>query len=269
MNSTLSRVRLHVTFRFWGPDATMPMQRKVFRIEQMNPAHVPAPAGNGAMSSGATSGGISGLQQHEIITELKALRDLIERRITPAADLDAGQFGPSGLRQLKDETDSIQRAIARTKQEIATLHFGAFNTHGQARATQELDAVVDGTERATQQILEAAETIEEAANSLSASVKGEQDRALAQDIRDCVIRVFEACNFQDISGQRIAKVLATLKFIEDRIAHMLEIWGGSEVLRDYSPTQGQAEKKFLHGPKLDGDQDHASQEDVDAMFAKG
>src|SRR5262249_27799011 len=199
-----------------GSRNAKPMQRKVFRIEQMDAGRASTHVANGGAPG-------SGMQQQEILTELKALRDLIELRLNGEVSegLDIAQFGANGLRRLKDETDSIQRAIIRTKEEIATLHFGTFNPTGRARATQELDAVVDSTERATQQILEAAETIEEAANTLSASVKREQDQALAQDIRDHVVRIFEACNFQDIASQRIAKVLSTLEFIEDRLARMM------------------------------------------------
>ena len=139
---------------------------------------------------------------------------------------------------------------------------------GKPRATRELDAVVDGTERATQQILDAAEVIEEAANSLSASVKQEQEQALAQDIQDHVLRIFEACNFQDLSGQRIAKVLATLQFVEDHIARMMEIWGGADAFKDYTSAAaaGAEPEHLLHGPKLDDDSGHASQADIDAMF---
>jgi chemotaxis protein CheZ len=49
-----------------------------------------------------------------------------------------------------------------------------------------------------------------------------------------VIRIFDACNFQDLAGQSIAKVLATLKFIEDRIARMMDIWGGIDAFKDYT-----------------------------------
>ena len=73
-------------------------------------------------------------------------------------------------------------------QELASLHFGAFGAEGHGRASRELDAVVDSTERATQQILEAAESIDEAANTLSASLKQEQEQALTSDIRDHVVR---------------------------------------------------------------------------------
>jgi chemotaxis protein CheZ len=246
----------------------MPVQRKVFRIEQMDPTRASAPAE--AANSGGTFAALQ--QQEQMLTEIRALRDLIEQRTGDGQEFKAASFGPAGLRQLKDETDSIQRAINRTKEEIAALHVGTFNSRGQARATKELDAVVDGTERATQQILEAAEAIEESANTLSASLKREQEQALAQDIRDHVVRIFESCNFQDISSQRIAKVLATLKFIEDRIARMMEIWGGSDALKDYTVAalagrdSGDA---LLNGPKLEGDAGHASQREVDAMFADG
>jgi len=141
---------------------------------------------------------------------------------------------------------------------------------GEVIALGELDAVVDGTERATQHILEAAEFIDEAANTLSASLKHEQEHALAGDIRDHVVRIFEACNFQDLSGQRIAKVLATLTFVEDRVARMLEIWGGRDALKDYAAvalTERDSETKLVSGPKLNGDPGHVSQQEIDAMFA--
>jgi chemotaxis protein CheZ len=247
----------------------MPVQRKVFRIEQMSGAPTAiAPAAADAP------------HHHEILAELKALQELIEHQTQAAQAVqaqalkaqesrksDTATLEASGLRQLKDETDTIHRAIVHTKHEIATLHAGTFRD-GKPRATRELDAVVDGTERATQQILDAAEVIEEAANSLSASVKQGQEKALAQDIQDHVLRIFEACNFQDLSGQRIAKVLATLQFVEDHIARMMEIWGGAEAFKDYTAaaTHGGEPNPLLHGPKLDDDSGHASQADIDAMF---
>jgi len=49
------------------------------------------------------------------------------------------------------------------------------------------------------------------------------------------VQVFESCNFQDLTGQRISKVVATLKFIETHIIKMMDIWGGIEVLKDFTP----------------------------------
>jgi chemotaxis protein CheZ len=239
----------------------MPVQRKIFRIEQTTPLSVTA-----GMLDGA---GMSPAERKEILAELKALHDLIERRgPKPGSDMEA--CGADELRRLKSDTDAIHHAINRTKQEVAALHANAFGPPP-ARVTRELDAVVESAERATEQILGAAEDIEDAANTLSASLKREQEKSLALDIQDNVLRIFEACNFQDLTGQRIAKVLTTLKFVEDRIAHMIEIWGGIDALKTYAAAAATDldRNAMLHGPKLDDDEDHVSQDDVDAMFATG
>jgi chemotaxis protein CheZ len=172
----------------------------------------------------------------------------------------------SGLRQLQHEAEAIHGAIARTKQEIAMLHAGA-SGRGGPRAARELDAVVDGTERAAHQIMDAAETIAKAAKSLTKSLTTSQtkDDALTREIRDNVQRIFEACNFQDLSGQRIAKVMAMLQFIDESIVRMMEIWGGAEAFKPYAGTTGH-EPSLLHGPKLAGDSGHVTQDDIDAIL---
>jgi len=252
----------------------MPVRQKTFRIER-------ATAGGEPRSDVAPGGAISVHQHHEVLNELRALREVIEQR-TPAAPQSAGsasenapkdhpsdQITVGDLNKLKSETDSIHRAISHTMREVASLHFGAFDVE-RGRASRELDAVVDSTERATQQILDAAESIDEAADTLSAALKQDQEQALTSDIRDHVVRIFEACNFQDLSGQRIAKVLATLTFVEESVARMLEIWGGSAAVEDYAATtqdERDSEEKLVSGPKLDGDSGHVSQQEIDAMFA--
>ena len=61
--------------------------------------------------------------------------------------------------------------------------------------------------------------------------------AAAVDIQDKVIQIFEACNFQDLTGQRITKVVSTLRFVEDRIMQMMDIWGGIETFKDIEVEQ--------------------------------
>lgn len=172
--------------------------------------------------------------------------------------------------KLKVELDAIYEAIAQTKKEIATLHQKT-GSEGEdmTRVTNELDAVVDGTEGATESILAAAEFIDETANTLSARVKG-QDAELAHDIQDKVVQIFEACNFQDLTGQRITKVVGTLRFVEDRIMQMMDIWGGIESFKDIEleqPDVPEGDAALLNGPALDNDLDVATQDDIDALFA--
>jgi len=203
----------------------MPNQRKVFRVEQMRP---------------------------------------LDASPASAADQRAFKIEADGLRQLQHEADAIHNAIARTKQAIAMLHEGTFG-QGRPRAARELRAVVDGTERAAHQIMDAAETIARAAKALATTHEHNNGDALSQEIRDNVLRIFEACNFQDLSGQRIAKVLAMLQFIDERIARMMEIWGGAEAFKDCGDALG-AETRLVNGPKLADDSGHVSQADIDAIL---
>jgi chemotaxis protein CheZ len=128
------------------------------------------------------------------------------------------------------------------------------------RIANELLAVTDGTEQATQKILAAAEEIDQLANNLSAALKGKIEQGLAQDIQDLVIRIFEACNFQDLNGQRVDKVMTTVKFIEDHITSVLD-----EIKTMSTLTSGDG-AQYLHGPRLEHDIGHVSQLDIDAIF---
>jgi chemotaxis protein CheZ len=93
-----------------------------------------------------------------------------------------------------------------------------------------------------------------AAVNLAAALKDGIDRGLAQDIRDRVVQIFEACNFQDLTSQRVTKVIKALKEIEAEIASALaEIVPGGA-----APAVG--------GPRLESDRGHASQRDIDILF---
>ncbi|WP_236042325.1 protein phosphatase CheZ [Roseibium aggregatum] len=172
--------------------------------------------------------------------------------------------------KLKVELDSIYEAIAQTKKEIATLHVTTGSKGEEmTRVTNELDAVVVGTEGATERILSAAEFIDETANTLSGRVDRD-DAGLTSDIQEQVVQIFEACNFQDLTGQRITKVVATLRFVEDRIIQMMDIWGGIETFKDIEVDEREVKEgdaALLNGPSLESDVDVASQDDIDALFA--
>jgi chemotaxis protein CheZ len=235
----------------------MPRQREIFRIEEFNGTHI-SPTADPPEAEPA-------LRHAEIVSELRALREALGARnklqAPPAIVEEAGAF--------KGELGSIYDAVRRTKQEIATLLLTSFTDPEMGRVSQELDAVVDGTETATHRILQASEEIEEAAKTLAAAIKNIQNQHLARDILDQVTNIFEACNFQDLAGQRITKVTATLKFIEEHILRLLEIWGGLEQLAEAAPTaKAEVEKypKLVNGPKLEGDHDCISQTDIDVMF---
>ncbi|WP_244610701.1 protein phosphatase CheZ [Microvirga pakistanensis] len=170
--------------------------------------------------------------------------------------------------KLKEELSAITESIQRTKQEIATLRSVSPGNGEPSSVTDELGAVVSGTEVATNTILAAAEEIDELANSLSRSVPDtEADKVLR--ISNSIVTIFEACNFQDITGQRISKVVNSMRFIEERVAKMIEIWGGLESFNDVEAIETarrEGDDALLNGPALDRDPARICQDDIDSLF---
>ena len=256
----------------------MPVHRKRFRIEEAFVGDLPAPE--------IADGGEPGPMHNEIMAELRAIRDqmagagtgilpattdaLALRQIAETqAMLETYRAQIEQCEKLKVELDLIHDAISRTKREIAVLHGKSFNGEEMAKVNGELGAVVGGTEQATQQILEATEAIDQAATALSKNTSPDQQKLLSEEIQERVVSIFEACNFQDLTGQRISKVTATMKFIENHINVMMEIWGGVDAIKSHAPPlvdRREGDARLLNGPKMEGDVGHASQDDIDALF---
>lgn len=255
----------------------MPAQRKRFRIEEAMGDIVAMPEGTDVDV---------GPMHREIMAELRAIRAQMagggksaaittlegsaEREVAEAnALLETYRAQIEQCEKLKVELDLIHDAISRTKREIAVLHGKSFDGQEMAKVNGELGAVVGGTEHATQQILEAAEAIDQASSALSKVNSPEQQKILSEEIQERVISIFEACNFQDLTGQRISKVMTTMKFIENHITIMMDIWGGVDAIKSHAPVlpdTRQGDAKLLNGPKIEGDVGHASQDDIDALF---
>lgn len=164
--------------------------------------------------------------------------------------------------KLYGELEQLAQFIQSAKREIAAVRPEEITANHIPLATDELDAVVGAAEEATGSILDAAEAIENLAREL-----GEGHAARLQA---AVTQIYEACNFQDISGQRITKVVKTLKHIEDRVAALLGAFG-EEVTRQRATERGGAgteegsDRDLLNGPQLP--EDAKKQAEIDAILA--
>lgn len=256
----------------------MAVHRKRYRIEEAIGIDVPIVS--------EAEDGDTGPMHREIMAELRALRaqmanstksaaaavveDTASREMAEAqALLETYRAQIEQCEKLKVELDLIHDAISRTKREIAAIHGKSFDGNEMAKINGELGAVANGTEQATQQILEAAESIDQAASALSKVNSPDQQKILSEEIQERVVSIFEACNFQDLTGQRINKVMNTMKFIEQHISEMMEIWGGVDAIKAHAPQvidTREGDERLLNGPKLEGDAGHASQDDIDALF---
>jgi chemotaxis protein CheZ len=196
-------------------------------------------------------------EQRHALDQIKALR-------APAARRDG--LPDASVQSLQRELALIHEAIAHDKRELAAL-VGDGNERRMARAAGELGAAVDGMEKATEKILKSTETIDDSAKALAATLKTDYERGLAQDIQDHVVKIYEACNFQDLAGQRIGNVIRTLNMLEDQVAGMLERCSTLARPGDSAAAaRSSGERGLLNGPRLDGDCGHVSQRDIDAMF---
>jgi len=167
------------------------------------------------------------------------------------------------------ELVEMSEAIARTRREIAQIKPPHEFDKQLISATAELDHIVEATEKATSDILEAAEEIQEVAWTLR---ERGTDMELCDKIDQRATDIYTACSFQDITGQRTAKVVKALRFIEQRINAMIEIWGVDDIafkvddiatkMKNFAETV--RDDRLLHGPQARDE--GLKQDDVDRMM---
>jgi len=177
-----------------------------------------------------------------------------------------GDLDPADVR-LFFEVEGLSKYIQSAKVEVAALRPDQIRSEHIVPATDELDAVVSATEEATNAIMEAAETIEEVAERL--------DDEFADALSLATTKIYEACSFQDITGQRISKVVGALKEIEIRVDAIVATFA-DDIDEAQQARQRAADHaaqhdsdsvdpgELMHGPQLP---DQAiNQDDIDALF---
>ena len=167
--------------------------------------------------------------------------------------------------KLYAELESLARFINTAKSEIAALRPDEIKGEHLAIATDQLEAIVGATEQATNQIFEAVETIEAQAEQMQPEV--------AEKVTEAVTAVYEACGFQDITGQRISKVVAALRHIDQKVEGLLEAFGNEfdglqQAVKEHSaPTpsgKGRPDEHLMNGPQLPGK--GKTQDEIDALL---
>ncbi|HEV7456397.1 MAG TPA: protein phosphatase CheZ [Roseococcus sp.] len=185
----------------------------------------------------------------------------IERAVREVLGSLSGDLTTTEI-SLLGELEALGREVARAKSEIAALRVDDINARHIPTATDELDAVVEHTATATNEILDVCEGLEK----LQTKLPAEHADALGV----AVTRIYEACSFQDITGQRITKVVSALKVIEQRVSDVTRRFGSTtENLPPPEPeapvtpvTEGRA---LANGPQLPTAA--SSQADIDRLLA--
>lgn len=159
------------------------------------------------------------------------------------------------------ECRALSDYITNARKEIASLQPVDLESARIPRAGLELDAIVQQTEEATNTIMEAAEEI--------MGADTENAEAYQATTQDAVMRIFEACSFQDITGQRISKVVQTLSHIEQRVLELRNLMGVTEadVQEAMKEAEPEGDAALLSGPALKGE--GIDQTEVDSLMDSG
>ena len=169
-----------------------------------------------------------------------------------------------GHMQIYEELAKMAEFISRARAEIAHVKPNEIpNTHI-PNATDQLEAVVGATESATGVILDACEMITE--------LKPQLPQESQAQLEKCVTSIYEACNFQDVTGQRISKVVKTLQLIDERVKLLLKSFGDVEDVSSESDTKNNpsgpkkpTETELLYGPQMP--EEAKRQAEIDAILA--
>lgn len=176
---------------------------------------------------------------------------MIRDRHTPSID------------RIRIDIADMQEAIERTKREIGNIkHESEYGNRFQ-EASDELDAIVRQTEGATQEILAAAEAIQEIAWQMK---EEGGDHGACDEIDGRATEIFMACSFQDLTGQRTQKIVQVLQYLESRINMMIKIWGmeGAKAEDPEIKLDTRPDAHLLNGPQLEGR--GTDQDTIDALL---
>jgi chemotaxis protein CheZ len=158
--------------------------------------------------------------------------------------------------KLHSELTALAAYIESTRSELAQLRSIEISHNHIPTATDELDAVVSETAKATGAIMDSCERIEK--------IAGDVPAPRGPELSAAVTAIYEACSFQDITGQRISKVVKTLKHIETKVSDIISAFGHMQNPGVAAPA-AKEDNGLLNGPQLKGPA--SSQEDIDKLLA--
>ncbi len=193
-----------------------------------------------------------------LLSAIEAIGNVAQAAAAPAQTVDV----------LRLELQEMSASIQQTRSEIAAIKPTDGGNNRIMSATGELDAIVTATERATSEILAAAERTQEIAEKLK---EQGADEDLCDELEAHATAIFMACSFQDITGQRTTKVVQVLHYLEHRVNSMISIWGVEPGDEDRAmstalldPQDKRPDAHLLNGPQ--SEEKATSQDDIDAMM---
>lgn len=170
----------------------------------------------------------------------------------------AGSTQNQPLQHIHSELEALAETIESMHQDILATRSQDVTDKHIPTATDELDAVVGATEEASATIMDSCESIQE--------IMKDTDEATREAVIAETTKIFEACAFQDITGQRISKVVKTLKDIEASVNRLLELFGHADAKLPEAEDSRNEDEKLKNGPQLAGE--GVTQDEIDKLLAE-
>jgi len=221
-------------------------------MSQQNTANLALAAGSGQIDELVAQ--LKNKSDDVALVDLMATAEhLVESMHTIFGALDSSIFREFGL---------IANSITQARDEIGRLQPSDITTDHIPCAGRELEAIITATEDATNTIMDAAENLLEMEakdlETYKAAVEGE------------VMRIFEACSFQDITGQRVSKVVGALQDIDERVSRISAAFGTENAVCEKSDREiardNRNREQILNGPAQAGE--GVDQNDVDKLLTE-
>lgn len=171
------------------------------------------------------------------------------------------------LAALRGEVVKLFEYIQRIRTELASIQPPGTEGSPFARISDQLAGIVETTEQATQNIMAA---VEDAYNGVKvlAEDNANPGAKFYYDLIDKDLNVIiENCAFQDITGQRIGKVVKTMNLLEGTINSLIVLVGADKAEPMALPFQ--AVDRIDQGVALAGPQRQGqgiSQAEIDKLF---
>ena len=158
---------------------------------------------------------------------------------------------------LYNELQNLLQVINQAKADVAAIRPDEIQTQHIPTATDELDAIVEATATATGAIMDACEQIE--------AIGAQATETMQQALTEQVTSIYEACSFQDITGQRVTKVIRALKQIDEKIQKLVIAFGPMPEDKTSSSIDiVTGDTALLNGPQLSGQ--GMGQDDIDKLL---
>jgi len=190
----------------------------------------------------------------EVRSLIRSIKDLFEGNFE---EIDLNLYGELG---------DLAKYINSAKKELQSFQPQTLSEEKLPEASDQLAAIVTTTEEATKKIMDACDdmgNVHERVRERLLSIDPPLDPDVMASIEDSLmeagtssVEIYEACTFQDLTGQRIQKIVATLKEVERQVLRMIIVFGlngqTSQNLDEEVKKELESEAALLNGPQLPG-----------------